>query len=236
MKFKWPERHYIDLFAGAGFARIKDSDELVMSSAVLAANSVDPFTSIRVCEADSLRHSALVARLRPAEQASQVIAVRGDANACITELIAGIPSSGSLSVAFADPYGLHLDFETVEALASVRADLIVLLADNMDALRNWATYYLDNAGSNLDRFMGEPGWRELLSQTPSDKQAEALRKRYEERLRTLGYAHFGHERVMNDKGHDIYSLVYASRNAKGLEFWEKARAVDEGGQRSLFSP
>jgi three-Cys-motif partner protein len=134
---------------------------------------------------------------------------------------------------FADPYGLHLDFETVRKIASVRSDLVVLLADNMDALRNWATYYFDNPNSSLDRFMGETGWRDVLTSTDRTKHAEALRERYLQRLRSLGYTHFAHERFQNSRGADIYSLVYATRHERGLDFWHKASEVDEGGQRSL---
>jgi hypothetical protein len=106
----------------------------------------------------------------------------------------------------------------------------VLLADNMDALRNWATYYVNDPASTLDRFMGEPGWRDVLAQSSNDRQAERLRTHYCKRLESLGYKHFGFERVQNTMGRDIYTLVYASRHPRGLDFWQKAQSVDEGGQ------
>jgi len=146
----------------------------------------------------------------------------------------GIPAQGALSVAFADPYGLHLDYETVRTIAAKRCDLIILLADNMDALRNWATYYMNNPKSSLDRFMGEPGWRDILEKASSDRMAQALRERYEDRLRALGYEYFAHERVRNSKGTKLYTLVFASAHPTGLRFWRAAAAVDEGGQRKLF--
>ncbi|MBK7403109.1 MAG: hypothetical protein IPJ41_00400 [Phycisphaerales bacterium] len=104
----------------------------------------------------------------------------------------------------------------------------------MDALRNWARYYMDNPDSTLDRFMGERGWRDVLTASSTDKQAEALRCRYCERLREVGYEHFASERVKNSRGLDIYSLLYASRSAVGLKFWDQAASIDEGGQRNLW--
>lgn len=104
----------------------------------------------------------------------------------------------------------------------------------MDALRNWAKYDLDNPTSNLDTFMGEPGWRDALLNAATDQQARAIREHYQRRLMTLGYKHFASERVQNDHGSDIYTLLYASRHPTGLSFWHKAVSVDEGGQRSLF--
>ena len=233
MKNKWPSRHYVDLFAGAGFVRVRDDGAVIAGSTVIAANVADPFSRIHACERDARNADALKRRLSigtlPAEPNVHV----GDANELIDDILKAVPGRGSLSIVFADPYGLHLDFNTVERISEKRADLIVLLADNMDALRNWAAYYVDNENSNLDRFMGERGWRELLPALTTNRQAEALRDRYLDRLRSVGFEHFGTERVRNARGRDIYSLVYASRHKTGLKFWNEARKVDEGGQRSL---
>jgi three-Cys-motif partner protein len=137
-------------------------------------------------------------------------------------------------VTFADPFGLHLDFDTVRALAQRRSDLIVLLADNMDALRNWQAYYLNNPLSSLDRFMGEPGWREVLEATPYDRQAQALRERYEKQLASVGFRHFEYEPVQNSSGRDIYKLLFASGNEAGAKIWRGVSRKDEGGQYKLF--
>jgi three-Cys-motif partner protein len=234
MKIKWPRRHYIDLFSGAGFARIRGTNEVVAGSPALAANVLDSFSGIHLCEQDSTCFDALAKRVNSQSANTAVHSVRGDANAVINEVLKDVPSRDALCVTFADPFGLHLDWETIRAVSDVRSDLIILLADNMDALRNWAKYYFDNPDSNLDRFMGEPGWRNTLASASSGNQAERLRTRYMERLKGLGYSHFDSERIANDQDRDIYTLVYASRSARGLDFWSKARAVDESGQRSLF--
>jgi three-Cys-motif partner protein len=134
---------------------------------------------------------------------------------------------------FADPFGLHLDFETVRAVSAKRSDLVVLIADNMDALRNWAAYYEKDPQSNLDRFMGEPGWRALLKEGPANRQAERLRRRYRERLESLGYAYFAELQVQNSQDRDIYTLLYASKSEVGVRIWNRTSQVDEGGQRSL---
>jgi len=70
--------------------------------------------------------------------------------------------------------------------------------------------------------------------SPSDRLAQNLRDRYCDRLRSLGFDHFGWERVFNDRKRDIYTLLFASSNKRGLHFWSKASATDEGGQRRLF--
>src|SRR5690606_29333755 len=128
--------------------------EILLGSTALAASVRDPFTGIHACEGDGEKSAALSLRLRRAQFPERCRVLGGDANARIRDLIAPIPKRGALCITFADPYGLHLDFATVEALADHRSDLIILLADNMDALRNWAAYYYDRPDSSLDRFMG----------------------------------------------------------------------------------
>jgi three-Cys-motif partner protein len=233
MRRKWPQLFYIDLFAGAGYAKIRHTGEVVETSSVIASMLEFPFTSLRLCDSDAGNCRAMEQRLARLAPSVHRTIHQGDANKLVGQIIEDIPARNALCVTFADPYGLHLDFETVRKIAELRSDLIVLLADNMDALRNWAVYYYDNPASSLDRFMGEPGWRESLASTHGDKQADALRSRYIERLRTLGFSHFAHERFQNSRGADIYSLVYASRHSRGLDFWHKASEVDEGGQRTL---
>ncbi|MBX3405362.1 MAG: three-Cys-motif partner protein TcmP [Phycisphaeraceae bacterium] len=233
MKEKWSQLHYIDLFAGAGFARIRDSNDVVYTSPMIAATLQHPFTCLHLCDKNPANCIALKARLDALPCRPRFNLTNADSNEFIGEMLAGVPARGALSVTFADPFGLHLDFNTVREIAKRQSDLIVLMADNMDALRNWATYYQDNPGSSLDRFMGESGWREVLKSTPSARQAEALRKRYIEKLKTLGYSEFDTEGFRNSRGADIYSLVFASRNRLGLKFWREARKVDEQGQRGL---
>ncbi len=236
MREKWPSIHYVDLFAGAGLARIRTTGDIVRTSGLIAATLTYPFTRLHLCEANEQNCLALKTRLSRVAPSIAADIHHGDANTLADRVARALPA-GSLSVVFADPFGLHLDFETVKCFAQRKCDLIVLLADNMDALRNWATYYRDNPNSSLDKFMGEPGWRDALSASRPEQQAVALRSRYEKRLESLGYSHFGHARFQNSKGADIYSLVYASRHPLGLKFWKNTVAVDEGGQRSFdFGP
>lgn len=231
---KWSQRHYIDLFAGAGFARIKETNEIVAGSPVIAANVKTPFTCIHACERDATKSQALKDRLDRASPPIRHRVVHADANSAIDELLQEVPSRGALCITFVDPYGLHFDFRTAQCLASIRSDLIVLLADRMDVMRNWETYYRDNPESRLDSFLGDPGWREGFLNKPSEALVTEFRERYIGRLRTLGYEHFDSEPVQNSQGVSIYRLLFATRNPVGLKFWRQASLIDEQGQRGLF--
>ncbi len=230
---KWGGLHYIDLFCGAGIARIRGSGELVWSSAMLAAQVRFPFTHLHLCDADHANVVAIETRLQRRGSSVPRTTVTGDANSNIERLTRTIPKK-ALCVAFVDPYGLHFDFETAKVLSQrVRADLIVLLADNMDALRNWRAYYDRNPQSGLDRFLGTPDWRDAFKILPEDRHAQTLRELYQNQLKTLGYRDFEFETVRNSSDRDIYKLLYASRVEAGAKIWRGISAVDEGGQRRL---
>lgn len=158
----------------------------------------------------------------------------GDANTQVDNILTRVPLRKTLCMAFVDPFGLHFDFETARKLAQRKTDLIILLADRMDALRNWRTYYLSNPESTFDRFMGESGWREDFLNANSDQFVERLQRRYQAQLQSLGYIYFDYVRIANHLGVGLYKLLFASKNPKGLDFWQKAKSVDEQGQRELF--
>lgn len=234
MKDKWPHRQYLDLFSGAGIARIKGTGELVMTSSLIAASVDNQFSFLHLCERDQENCIALESRLRRYSPECKFKIYQGDANDCIDQVMDGIPKRNCLAVAFVDPFGLHFDYETARKLSTRKVDLIVLLADNMDAMRNWKKYYESNPESNLDRFIGESGWRDAFNNSPTERLPEKFRLRYIEQLKKLGYQFFETTQVQNTSNRDIYTLLYATEHPLGLKFWDEARAIDEKGQRNLF--
>jgi three-Cys-motif partner protein len=140
---------------------------------------------------------------------------------------------GSLSLAFLDPYGLHLDYDTIAVLARRRADLIIFFPDHLDALRNWETYYLEKPDSNLDRCLGRGAdWRALLKATPSDQWAQRLRELYVQQLTALGYTEFEYERIMMNK-HPLYVLIFCSKSRMGAKIWKGTSLQKPNGQRTF---
>lgn len=59
MKDKWDCRVYIDLFAGAGRARIKNTKRIIPASPMLALDIKDKFDTYIFCEEDPEKFRAL---------------------------------------------------------------------------------------------------------------------------------------------------------------------------------
>ncbi len=214
----WAGLHYIDLFAGAGVERLKESGRLDWGSPLIAAQATHPFDGLHFCDKDKRKCQALKARLDRMELKVATQVLHGDANDKIHDVVAAIPPN-TLSMAFLDPYGLHLDYETLNTLATRRADLIIFFPDRLDILRNWEVYYWDNPSSNLDRVLG-PGadWRGLRDNTPRQRWVEAFLKLYRHQIEKLGYTEFEYEPIPNS-GQRLYWLIFCSKSKAGSKIW-----------------
>lgn len=230
MKGKWSGLHYIDLFAGAGIERLDESGALEWGSPLIAAQARYPFTALHLSEKNKSKCEALAQRVGRFPLDSQVVS--GDANEKIDDIVRAVPAR-TLSLAFLDPYGLHLEFETISKLSDIRADLIIFFPDRIDALRNWERHYLKDPDSNLDRCLGSGAdWRAILDGTPRNHWAEALRKLYVEQIRSLGYTQFRYQRI-KAKGRPLCVLILCSRSKIAARLWGGISSKEPDGQRML---
>lgn len=231
-KKNWSGLHYIDLFAGAGIEMIEGTSELDWGSPLIAAQAAPPFTRLHLCELDRAKFDALSQRLvnfrAPGDQL-----VCGDANEKVAEIVKAIPPK-SLSLAFLDPFGLHLDYEmTLSPLSSIRADLIIFFPDRLDAARNWEAYYFENPNSNLDRVLGRNcNWREAATGIATRNYGELFRRLYVEQIKKLGYLHFEFEGVPS-YANRLYWLIYCTRAKAGIEIWRNVAEKKPDGQRTM---
>ena len=228
---RWSSLHYIDLFAGPGLLRLDSSHELIWGSPTIAAHC-ETLDSIHLCEIKENRFKALKARIDALHPKPRAYFYNGDANVEVVDLVRRIPKR-SLSLAFLDPYGLHLHFKTLEVLSAHRVDLIIFFPDHLDALRNCDYLYRDKPNSNLDKVLGSNAdWRSLLNGLPRTQWAEALRKLYVEQIRSLGYTEFEYERISNRAG-PLYLLIFCSKHRAGSKIWRGISGTKPDGQRTL---
>ncbi|MFH1265456.1 MAG: three-Cys-motif partner protein TcmP [Planctomycetota bacterium] len=231
---------YVDLFAGAGVCTLKDSGERIPGSILIAANMRKPFTRIVGCEQVDENANACRTRLARTQVAKRCHMLTGNCNELISDIVSMIPA-GSLTLAFVDPKGLDAKFATIATLSQHRkVDLVVLFADAYDIPRNVEQHYRHDTNSKLDQVLGpQSGWRVRLDQLSNPTGAnkrKLFREIYEEQLRRhLRYTHFRLKPIECPRGL-IYTLVYASRHKRGLEFWDKALGKEPSGQRTLPFP
>ncbi len=165
MKNKWDTRAYIDLFAGAGRARLRDSSRVVSTSATLALSVPDPFDRYVFCDIESDCIDALRSRVEVEHgDARSVDYLVGDSNELAADIVSRMQvlrRGGSLlSFCVVDPYNMStLRFSTIAQLSALFADFLVLIPSYMDAHRNEGTYS-EPGNTVVEEFLGDPRWRE----------------------------------------------------------------------------
>src|SRR5579884_2545633 len=86
MKYQWEARVCVDLYAGGGYSRVRDSGTILQGSPILALMVKDPFTAYVFCEEDPALFAALKVRARRHAPAAEITFVEGNCNRKVDEI------------------------------------------------------------------------------------------------------------------------------------------------------
>ena len=234
MKNNWGTLVYIDLFAGAGIVRIKDTGELVVSSPMLAVNLPNKFNKYIFCDSDREKIETLQKRVNNSTVKIEANYIINDVNESTSAIIDNIPvpskTNTILSFCFIDPYKLdNLSFSTIECIANARfTDFLVLVPTDMDANRN-VNIYVDPSNNNVDKFVGYNDWRKRWEnvQNPNANFGLFVMGEFSRHMEALGYKqNENHETVLvrnQQKNAPLYRLAFFSKHDLGKTFWKEAK-------------
>jgi three-Cys-motif partner protein len=226
---KWPNRIFIDPFAGPGRIQVAGEPFTRDGGAVIAWRALaqsTPFTRMLVGDIDPERAYACGKRLEAA--GASVLSYAGPATETVKGMVQAVPLK-SLCMAYVDPYNLELlTFSIIQELAKLRKVDLAINFSTMDLQRN--------ADAELKRARFDataPGWREDPGILGASRQNIALEFfRYWHRL-VLGLG-FEHSKEMplvcNDQGSPIYRIVFFARHRLPNRIWGD---VARGRNRSL---
>jgi three-Cys-motif partner protein len=221
----------VDLFAGPGKCRIRETKEEIDGSPLIALKF--DFAKYFFFESDTACYEALAARVKARAPQKDVKIVLGDCNDEIDQIQ---PPSSSLGLAFIDPTGVSpLAFETIRILAHERKiDLIINFHEGMGIRMN-IHQHAKKEGGALDSFVGSSRWRQLFKEAPSsiDEVCREITKEFQDNLRELHYGTIDrdHIPVRTDQNSLLYYLIFASKHPRGNEFWRKITLINPYGQR-----
>jgi three-Cys-motif partner protein len=230
MHKKWNQLAYIDLFAGAGYARIKETGKIYKSSALIALSIPHRFTKYIFCEQDEACFDALQKRVKRDFPNLPVDFVKGDCNKKIDAIKSKLPkfSKGNtlLPFCFVDPYSLNLHFKTIETLAGGLMDFLILQALHMDANRNFENYMSENS-SKIEHYLNDPDWRKKFDENDLNKKdfVHFLFNQYHAKMLVMKYKpeKQAHQIKSNVKNLPLYYLAFYSKHERGNDFFDKAR-------------
>lgn len=244
MRGAWSRRNFIDLFAGPGKCYDRRSGAVYLGSPLIALTTRYPFTGYFFLDSDHENIKALETRCAASSLKNVIHCMANDANEAAGEIVRQIKDadrkqkSNSLNLAFLDPEGLELHWNTVATLASVsKMDLIIHYS--VQGLNRT----LENASKveehKLDLYFGDRKWRTIYQKIGDVSVVEReLLLHYKKKLEALGYVeimqdeHTGNEPpIRNTKGGLLYRLLFASKHSLGDKFWKEVIRRDVHGQR-----
>lgn len=230
-KKPWRSSFYIDLQAGPGKNQI--GNRIVFGSPLIALQCRIPFKNFRFNELEALPFDALTKRVSAHALKDRVKITQLDVNQAVDTVCQEIEDIDrpfirgqypSFNIAFLDPEGLELHWETVAKLGAMK---------RMDLIINVSTSGLNRvqraAPDSGTRFFGTDEWLSVVS--GSDDATTKRRKwidLYRQRLTQLGYTsiedvEFQPEIVArNSRNVQIYSIILASKHELGDGLWRTA--------------
>ncbi len=107
---KWQSLVHIDLFAGAGYARIRETSEVVFTSSLLALGIQNQFNRYIFCDIDCDNNAALQARVQRLYPEVDARFLCCDVNQSTQQILTHLPKANRdykvLAFCFVDPFKL----------------------------------------------------------------------------------------------------------------------------------
>jgi three-Cys-motif partner protein len=237
---------YVDAFAGVGVSKVRRTepqddgfhallddedriaaDEFVQGSPLRALGLSRPFDQYYFIDRDPQRVKMLQ-DLHGQFPACRINPIEDDANAAVQRIAQTFGPWNRRGVAFLDPYGAHLHWQTLQTLADTRKfDVIINFPLDMaiNRLLKVDTVLAESTVSQFDLCFGDRSWYDASYVREGGLFGDQLFKRRDARDRLLRlYVEklkqaFGHvagpSLIRNTRGGSLYHLVWASSNGRG---------------------
>jgi three-Cys-motif partner protein len=248
---------YLDAFAGTGFRTSPvaadraegslfedaledpDTDALKKGSAYVALRTDPPFGRYIFVDRNPTHAESLGALRKEFPTLANRISVRAaDANTFLQQWCRETDWNRNRAVVFLDPYGMQVDWSTIEAIAATEAiDLWILfpLGQAVNRLLTKSDIPEGGQADRLTRFFGTDGWKEAFYEEASNQASmfdllgegtgyakrttfEAIGRYFVDRLQQVFVGVSKNPLpLQNSKGVPLYLLCFAAANPKGTK-------------------
>ncbi|MBO4539657.1 MAG: three-Cys-motif partner protein TcmP [Clostridia bacterium] len=240
MHKKWPFIHYIEICCGPGRCSTRDGFEQDGTSLSIVRHKAFQYVQDALfVDYDKNIVDILNQRLEKIGQSNKAKAILGDYFKT-EELCSNICSDG-LTLCLVDPTDCSVPFDTIKKInekTKGKCDFIISFFSKIDFNRNAISAYR-NKNENLiekyQKFVGSNDFfkREdvlnLISKNANTDLSHLFREEYISNLSSIGLKFIDYAAVSNK-----YTLLFASNNKLGLDFWKKSnKKCTPSGQRIL---
>ena len=248
----WRAWNYLDLQAGPGRVKIRQTSEIISGSPLIALETNRAFTNCWFVDIDPKNVDALKKRTSQIGR-SKLTIICGNCNVEVNKVVEQINATdseyregvwSSLNLAFLDPEGLELEWTTVEKLATVKFMDLVINFSTSGFTRNVETALEKGNTEKIDCFFGTTRWLDAY-RTVRHEDGNRIRREminfYKRRLANLGYIHVSDDLypdelvVKNSKGVQQYTLLFISKSDLGRKFGREAASRNRGQRKLPFT-
>lgn len=239
--------YYIDAFAGSGKPKSKDEERYVDGSPLVALKIKKPFKSYIFIEKEDWRVKKLQ-RLKTEFKNASIEIKQGDCNKVIIDTI--VPNiryeNFNRGIIFLDPFGMDLDWTTIQKVAETRALEIFLnfpvMAINRSILLNNPDKLTEERIEKMNVFWGSKDWMgDIYKETPDlfeekriekvSQTGETLGSFFQKRLKEA-FPEVTFPLVMkNSLNAPLYCLFFAGHNKTGKKI---AESIFKGFEKLKF--
>ncbi len=243
-------RIYIDAFAGSPVSKVRSpavpselspfiddreaseaQDEFVIGSPLRALNIDNGFHRHYFFDLDASRAERLA---QICEGRHDVVVKVGDCNPLLRDLAKSLKDPNIRGVAFLDPYGAHLEWNTVESLAETGTMEVIinfpvamainrLITKSGDIPEKWSYQLTECFGTEEWRPLAYKVEKNLFGQYTLTKYGDVsirLLEFYMNRLKKI-FQHVAQPRlILNTRKSPLYYLIWAGPNKLGLKVAE----------------
>jgi three-Cys-motif partner protein len=239
------ETTYVDAFAGTG-SRVSardidpeavpsdvDAQSYRQGSVSIALELASPFDHYFLID-KSPKHARELEQLAARYPERDILIAPGDANAVLRDWCANLNTRRNRAVVFLDPYGMQVEWQTIEAIASTRAIDMWLLFPLGQAVNRLLTTREPPSpamAGRLTKTFGTDSWKTDFYKAPAQAglfdtepglikgvTTAGIAEFFLDRLRTIFPAVSpNYKSLRNSKRAVIYILCFAAANAKGGE-------------------
>lgn len=244
MHKRWRGLTYIEICSGPGRCLIRETAEEIDGTSLAIINNPRSgyLGSALFIDINPEAIAILNERIKVVGAYDKARAVIGDYTDAkgIISLLQELPAD-RLNLVFIDPTECDVPFSTVEAIITSleNVDLLINVSIGTDISRNIGRVVLESsfakAREKYESFLGDKGFfvRPDVIHAAELGQADELRKlfaeAYKSKLFELGYVYSDARAVKH-----YYYLLFASRNTRGLDFWNRSCSYDPQGQREFL--
>jgi three-Cys-motif partner protein len=227
--------YYIDAFAGTGKPKSKDEERYIDGSPLVALKIKHPFMSYIFIEQESWRIGKLV-KLNEEFKNINIEIKEGDCNKIISnEIVTKIRYENfNRGIIFLDPFGMDIEWSTIEKIANTRALEIFMnfpiMAINRSILINDPDKLTKERIGRMNKLWGSPDWMsDIYKETPDlfgpriekvSQTGKSLGNLFKNRLKEAFPEVTFPLLMKNSNNAPLYCLIFAGHNATGKKIVE----------------